>query len=140
MNVNEVKKAQKIIRSAKIDLAMIVKKHLESGNPLMVNNLKPFDVSITDLFADQRVPVQIFFKDCETSLQIQVDLICRLPSDCIYIISCEELGIYNYYPGTNNDISAQEKQISVTTQSEMVIWIRNLIWLKLNFVITIVNK
>ena len=109
MNVNEVKKAQKIIRSAKIDLAMIVKKHLESGNPLMVNNLKPFDVSITDLFADQRVPVQIFFKDCETSLQIQVDLICRLPSDCIYIISCEELGIYNYYPGTNNDISAQGK-------------------------------
>ena len=43
MNVNEVKKAQQIIRSAKIDLALIVKKYFESGNPLMVNDLKPFD-------------------------------------------------------------------------------------------------
>ena len=109
MNVNEVKKAQQIIRSAKIDLELIVNKYFESGNPLMVNDLKPFDISITDLFADQKNPVQIFFEDRKTNLQIQVDLICKQPSDCIYSISCRELGIYNYYPGPNNDISAQGK-------------------------------
>ena len=43
MNVNEVKKAQQIIRSAKIDLALIVKKYFESGNPLMVNDLKELE-------------------------------------------------------------------------------------------------
>ena len=140
MNVNEVKKAQQIIRSAKIDLALIVKKYFESGNPLMVNDLKPFDISITDLFADQKNPVQIFFEDRKTNLQIQVDLICKhhlivfilyLAESLVYIITIQvQIMIFRH----------REKQISVITLSEMGILIHNLIWLKLNFVITLVNK
>ena len=101
MNVNEVKKAQETIRDAKNELALIVKEYFESVRLIMVNDLQ-------ELHFENLEEVSSFYATIkENGVKIVVNILCRNLSDCIYTISCEELGISYYYPGTDNSLAAQ---------------------------------
>lgn len=113
MNVNEVKNAQKIIRNAKNELALIVKEYFESTLLITVTDLKK--TPIEDI-----AEVSTF---CTTinknGIEININILCRNLSDCIYTISCEELGIPCFYPGTDNSLTAQgESEICYYTIPE----------------------
>lgn len=101
MNVNEVKNAQKIIRNAKNELAIIVKDFFESVHPIMVNDLQTLSIE------DSEKATSLYTTIRKNGVVIMVNILCRNPLDCIYTISCSELGIFNYFPGTDNSLTAQ---------------------------------
>lgn len=101
MNVNEVRNAQKIIRNAKNELAIIVKDFFESTHPIIVNNLQPLSIMKIEELTSFCTTIR------KNGLEITVEIFCGNSSDCIYAISCTDLGISYYYPSMDNNLTAQ---------------------------------